>query len=77
MSPYQLEKLLVFLKPIDCSRGKVLFKQGEASNGIYLIQEGCFEVSIPGNIDSRAEKQAKNYIIDDGTKFKLLKGVKA
>lgn len=75
MSGLQLERLLVFLRPIDCNRGKVLYKIGDKPKGIYLIQDGSFEVSVPANMVTIAESEAEGFSADAGTRYKLLKSV--
>jgi CRP-like cAMP-binding protein len=55
MSQYQIERMLIFFKPIECNRGKVLYKIGDKPEGVYFIQEGNFEVTLPSKINDKAE----------------------
>jgi len=73
LSVHQLEKLLYYLTPIDCMRGKVIYKIGDKPDGIFLVQSGAFEVSMPAGLDRIAEKESGNFIMDAGAKFRLLK----
>ena len=73
MSHTQIEKLLYFLEPIECSRGKIIFKVGDKPEGVYFIQDGSFEVSVPTNLHLKAENASDKFTLDAGSKFKLLK----
>jgi CRP/FNR family cyclic AMP-dependent transcriptional regulator len=46
-----LSDLTQAARPINCAAGEYLFKQGQQSDGMYLIQEGkvCVEVRTPGD----------------------------
>ena len=50
MSQTQLENLLYHVKLIEFNRGRTIFKHGDKPDGVYLIQEGAFELSRPGQI---------------------------
>lgn len=50
MSQTQLENLLFHLKLVEYNRGQTIFSSGDKPDGVYLIQEGSFELSKPGNL---------------------------
>lgn len=51
----------------------MIYKIGDKPDGIYLVQSGAFEVSMPAGLDRLAEKESRNFIMDAGAKFRLLK----
>jgi len=73
MTQTQLENLLYQVKLINFERGKVVFKNGEKPDGVYLIQEGAFELTRPGELRSHAEKLVNSLNVDPMAKFQLRK----
>ncbi len=57
----QLERLLYFFTPIECMRGKVIYKVGDQPDGIFLVQSGAFEVTMPAGLDKLALKETENF----------------
>lgn len=69
MSQTQLEILLYHVKLIEFNRGKVIFKHGDKPDGVYLIQEGAFELTRPGQLQNQAEKLVDKMNVDPMAKF--------
>ena len=69
MSQTQLENLLYHVKLISFDRGNVVFKKGDKPEGVFLIQEGSFELSRPGKLQSHAEKMVDGMNVDPMAKF--------
>ena len=69
----QLEKLLYHVKLQTYERGKVIYKVGDRPDGVYLIQEGAFELSRPGMLKLQADKLVDSMKVDPMAKFQLRK----
>lgn len=35
-------------RPVPCGKGQILFRQGEAAEGLYLLREGCATLTMHG-----------------------------
>lgn len=42
-------------------RGKVIYKVGDLPDGIFLVQSGAFEVTVPAGLDKLALKETENF----------------
>ena len=73
MPQTSLERLLLFAKLMVVQRGKVMYKVGEKPDGVYLIQDGAFELSAPAPLTQHAEDNVNRYNIDPMAKFQLRK----
>jgi hypothetical protein len=60
----KLEQLLAHAKLITVSRGHVMYRVGDKSDGVYLIKEGSFEVTRPTNINSMNTERLDKMNID-------------
>ncbi len=49
LNPAELQALKGILGQVTLNTGEILFKEGEASNEIYLILEGCVEICKTGS----------------------------
>lgn len=76
MSQNQLESLLYHVKLINFERGRTVYKAGDKPDGVYLIQEGAFELTKPGQIHQKAEKIVEKMNVDPMAKFQLRKQAK-
>lgn len=73
MSTTQLEKLLSQVELRTVRRGKVMFKIGDKTDGVYLIQDGSFEVTKPKSIMNDVNSTAEKLRMDPMMRFKLRK----
>ena len=73
MTQNQLESLLYHLKLMHFNRGQTIFSIGDKPEGIYLIQEGSFELSKPGNMHDCHEKIVDAMKVDPMAKFQMRK----
>ena len=76
MTQNQLETLLYHLKLMHFNRGQKIFSTGDKPDGVYLIQEGTFELTKPGKIFESQEKIVNAMKVDPMAKFKLRKQTK-
>ena len=53
------------------NRGKVIFKEGDSADGVYLIVSGSFEISTKKNYTKSVEEEAEKLRIDPIASFKL------
>ena len=60
----KLEQLLSHVKLITVSRGTVMYRVGDKPDGVYLIKEGSFEVTMPTNINSMNSERLEKMNID-------------
>ena len=73
MQQTSLERLLLFMKLKVVQRGKVIYKVGQKPDGVYLIQDGAFELSAPAPLMQHADDNVNRYNIDPMAKFQLKK----
>lgn len=64
------------MKLVNFERGTRVYKHGEKPDGVYLIQEGSFELTRPGQISAEAEKAVEKMNVDPMAKFQLRKQTK-
>ena len=77
LSQTQLEKLLFHVKLVEFDRGVTVFKEGDKPDGVYLIQNGSFELSRAGKLFKNSEKIVDDMkSVDPMAKFALKKQAK-
>ena len=59
LNQQELEKLSSVIKTESYRKGDVIFDQGQSGGKLYLVKNGCVEVTLPiARFDSRDEKVA-------------------
>lgn len=53
--------------------GRIVYKKGDPSTGIYIILNGSFELSVTAHLIKTAEEIAANKLIEQTVKFKIIK----
>ncbi len=53
--------------------GRIVYKKGDPSTGIYIIHHGSFELSVTAPLIKTAEEIAENKLIEQTVKFKIIK----
>jgi len=71
MTNKQLERVIPRVHQQIVNRGKVLFKEGDAADGIYFIINGSFEISAKKNFIKPVEEDAERLRIDPIARMKL------
>ena len=71
MPQTSLERLLLFMQLMVVQRGRVMYKVGEKPDGVYLVQDGAFELSAPAPLTQHANDNVNRYNIDPMAKFQL------
>ncbi len=54
----QLQRLIYYLQEIKINRGRVMFQTGQATDGLYLVKQGSFEL----NRDINMKKQVDEFL---------------
>ena len=55
LSESALQRLIYYLKELKFNRGHTIFKAGQATDGVYLIRKGSFELSKDINVKKNVE----------------------
>ncbi|MGK7872505.1 MAG: SLC26A/SulP transporter family protein [Xenococcaceae cyanobacterium] len=55
----EMNKLTTYLQPVKLKAGELLFRQGEPSNGLYLLESG--QVSVILELSGRKTKRLRSY----------------
>jgi len=76
LKPQQLESLLQNVQMMTFNRGKTVFRAGDKADGVYLVQEGGFELNKPGHLRQHQDKIVDVLKVDPMAKFKLRKQAK-
>jgi CRP-like cAMP-binding protein len=71
MTNKQLERVIPKVVQKTINRGKIIFKEGDAADGIYLIVSGSFEITSKKNYTKPVEEEAERLRIDPIASFKL------
>ena len=69
MQQTSLERLLLFMELKVVQRGKVIYKVGGQPDGVYLVQDGAFELSAPAPLTRHENDNVNRYNIDPMAKF--------
>jgi hypothetical protein len=53
--------------------GRIVYKKGDPSTGIYIIHNGSFELSVTAQLIKTAEEIAASKLIEQTVKYKIIK----
>jgi hypothetical protein len=71
MTNKQIERVIPKVVQKTINRGKVMFKEGDAPDGVYFIVNGSFEITSKKNFIKPVEEEAERLRIDPIASFKL------